>query len=48
MADDLLVSVPIAAPEWSFGRFTYTALYRFIDVWTRRLLRDPEWVATYC
>jgi cardiolipin synthase len=48
VADDLLVSVPIGAPEWSFGRFTYTALYRFIDAWTRRLLRDPEWVATYC
>jgi hypothetical protein len=48
VADDLLVSVPIPAPAWSFGRFTYTACYRFFDAWTRRLLRDPGWVGTYC
>ena len=48
VAQDLQVSVPLPAPASSFGRFTYTLCYRFFDAWTRRLVRDPDWVATYC
>jgi cardiolipin synthase len=48
VADDLEASVPMPAPAWTAGRFTYTWCYRFFDAWTRRLLRDPEWVETYC
>jgi len=48
VAADLRASVPMPAPTWTFGRFTYEWCYRFFDSWTRRLLRDTEWVATYC
>jgi cardiolipin synthase len=48
VADDRRVSVPMPAPAWTLGRVTYEWCYRFFDAWTRRLLRDPEWVATYC
>ena len=48
VAADIRECVPIPRPEWAFGRFTYTTLFRFFDAWTRRLVRDPEWKATYC
>jgi len=48
VAHDLPSTVPMVAPAWTFGRFTYTACYRFFDAWTSRLVRDPEWVASYC
>jgi phosphatidylserine/phosphatidylglycerophosphate/cardiolipin synthase-like enzyme len=48
VADDRSMSVPMPVPTWTLGRFTYDWCYRFFDAWTRRLLRDPDWVATYC
>jgi cardiolipin synthase len=48
VADDLAACEPIPRPSWSFGRFSYSLFFRFVDRWTRRLLRDPEWKATYC
>jgi cardiolipin synthase len=48
VTDDVASCVPIPRPSWSFGRFTYSWFFRFVDRWTRALVRDPEWRATYC
>lgn len=48
VASDRAQSVVLDGPRISWGRFSYTVLYRFFDWWTRRLVRDPEWKTRYC
>lgn len=45
---DLAQAVPLAPPRRAYGRFTYAIPYRIVYWWTRRLLRNTKWKATYC
>lgn len=45
---DIANSVILPPPASTFGRFSYTILYRFFRWWTHQLLHNPEWKARYC
>jgi cardiolipin synthase len=45
---DIKVSTLLHTPRNAPGRFTYTLAHGFIQRWNRRLLRNPNWKATYC
>lgn len=45
---DIQNSTVIAQPRTTFGRFTYSLLYRFFCAWTNRLVQNPAWRAKYC
>lgn len=48
VADDLARSERLPVPRRAWGRFTFRLLVGLFGWWTRRLLRDPDWKATYC
>ncbi|MBN1678648.1 MAG: phosphatidylserine/phosphatidylglycerophosphate/cardiolipin synthase family protein [Anaerolineae bacterium] len=48
IADDLAHAVPLPVPRTTWGRFSYSLLYRFFTWWTGRLLRNSDWTARYC
>ncbi|NLX09898.1 MAG: phosphatidylserine/phosphatidylglycerophosphate/cardiolipin synthase family protein [Chloroflexi bacterium] len=48
IADDRARSHPLPPPRTTYGRFTYSLLYRAVRWWTNRLLRNPKWKARYC
>ena len=47
MDRDTAASTVMTPPRTTFGRFTYTIVERGFARWTRRLLENPEWRATY-
>ena len=47
LASDAAASAPAPLPRTAFGWWTYRLAYRLVRAWTRRLVRRPEWRATY-
>ena len=45
---DLAQSELLSLPSGKYLRFTHTAVYGFFTWWTKRLSKNPDWVAKYC